>query len=371
MASYNTGTMEPNIQGNNYPSVLSLVALGVVGVIAGYSVGSSIAPTTLLATSSTTQSPVLARPTLMTNSHLVPMPARIAVNPNTLVVEDRHPTDIIHGESLASTQGLSSTQMYGWACITSGSLLLVVAFCKAMMSRGQSPSYDSLAMCATSAEKETLFPGEETMKGMRWDGANLRWVKDPKAEVKVKYQPESGAAYTLWPVCHTRLVAAKLKSVTPEKALQMQKGGLFSAPAKIIDIRAAKQYDYNHSTGAVSVPLFGPVTGDAMMDNVKRLAIAAFAMEATERVPDFIGDAEKAGLKKSDTIIVGCSIGGTLDTFIRVKGKKPFADPIRQFGRESRSLKACYEFIQAGYKNVYHLEGGFQEWFYQGFPAEP
>ena len=83
-----------------------------------------------------------------------------------------------------------------------------------------------------------------------------------------------------------------------------------------------------------------------------------------------MADCERAGLKKSDTIIVACTLGGTLDTMIRVEGKKPFPDKDRTFGRESRSLKAAYELVQAGYKNVLHLEGGLNEWFYQDLPTE-
>lgn len=38
--------------------------------------------------------------------------------------------------------------------------------------------------------------------------------------------------------------------------------------------------------------------------------------------------------------------GGTLKTTVSTK-KKTFSDPDRGFGKESRSLKACYELIQA------------------------
>jgi hypothetical protein len=44
-----------------------------------------------------------------------------------------------------------------------------------------------------------------------------------------------------------------------------------------------------------------------------------------------------------------CDIGGTLDTTVSYRReKKIYADPERQFGRESRSLKAAYELLQVG-----------------------
>jgi rhodanese-related sulfurtransferase len=43
----------------------------------------------------------------------------------------------------------------------------------------------------------------------------------------------------------------------------------------------------------------------------------------------------------------------------------------RQFGRESRSLKAAAELLAAGWSvgNVRHLDGGLQQWRFQGFPV--
>ena len=43
-------------------------------------------------------------------------------------------------------------------------------------------------------------------------------------------------------------------------------------------------------------------------------------------------------------------------------------DPERAFGRESRSLKAAYELLEAGFKDLAHLEGGTSTWRYEGLP---
>lgn len=38
--------------------------------------------------------------------------------------------------------------------------------------------------------------------------------------------------------------------------------------------------------------------------------------------------------------------------------------------RETRSLKACYELMKAGWKDVIHLEGGLSEWRHKRYPIE-
>lgn len=62
-------------------------------------------------------------------------------------------------------------------------------------------------------------------------------------------------------------------------------------------------------------------------------------------------------------VIVSCAVGGTLDTMVRVASTgKSAKDPDRAFGRETRSLKACYELLTAGYSGVVHLKGGLSQW---------
>jgi rhodanese-related sulfurtransferase len=109
-------------------------------------------------------------------------------------------------------------------------------------------------------------------------------------------------------------------------------------------------------------------------------------MVATERNPEFLKDAERAlggkntlgplpFLGSGKKIIVYCGVGGTLEV-----GVKPWSpertksfkdDPERMFGRESRSLKACYELgLVGGFKGVTHLRGGLSQWRHDGFPVE-
>ena len=167
---------------------------------------------------------------------------------------------------------------------------------------------------------------------------------------------------------HTALQAGGLESVEPERALELQSKG-----ATIVDIRTADKYAKKHIAGSVNVPLFRPVQGRSPADNAKRLAMAFFQMTATERNSDFAAEALEA-LPKNKPVVVACDIGGTLEVTIEKKrgGKvvKAFEDKERVFGRESRSLKACYELKKAGFSKLYHLKDGQQMWEYKGLPME-
>lgn len=49
-------------------------------------------------------------------------------------------------------------------------------------------------------------------------------------------------------------------------------------------------------------------------------------------------------------------------------GKSTATDKDRSFGRETRSLKACYELMNAGFTDVVHLQGGLADWRFKGYP---
>ncbi|KXZ43447.1 hypothetical protein GPECTOR_90g534 [Gonium pectorale] len=186
--------------------------------------------------------------------------------------------------------------------------------------------------------------------GFRFDPAYNRWLRDDRFAGKFDQTlatPKSGTPYVVWPAMHTLLVSKGLRSVTPE------------------EVRAA---------GAVSLPLYRFVEGTGFWDNVKKAAMAiGFAMRATERDPDYQAKALEA-LKKNQKVLLMCAIGGTLDTLVDLrKGVKPaIKDPERAFGRESRSLKAAYELINAGWSasNIFWVEGGLQQWRFRGLPTD-
>ncbi|MEW5304456.1 MAG: hypothetical protein WDW36_007066 [Sanguina aurantia] len=257
-----------------------------------------------------------------------------------------------------------------------------------------------------------LAPETRKIKGLKYDGSNLRWVRDERYGSMNSYtvQPKTGIAYTVWPVVHTVLTEKKLKRVTVEeahnsrsvaapsphtvwaraRACQRPRVTSVSTPSRpqapsrqsvnlgvdvnglalscmapptvhcakhgasamstkgwtLVDVRAARDYELEHAEGAVNVPLYRPVAGNEFWDVLKRVAMAGFAMQATERNPDFVEVALEK-LRKNEKIIIMCNIGGTLETLFKPSShKKGINDPDRAFGRESRSLKAAYEIIE-------------------------
>lgn len=210
---------------------------------------------------------------------------------------------------------------------------------------------------------------ENMMEGFVFDPSMQRWVRSKNRQVdpaQLVVTPKSGMPYTVWPVMHTYLTQKKLKSCSIDEArVLMDKG------AVLLDVRLAVDYENQHAQGAKNVPLFRITAGNSQWDTIKKVVMAGLNMKATERDPDFVKnvDALVQG-KKRTKIIVMCAIGGTLDTVVKVAstGKITKTDKDRSFGRESRSLKACYELMRAGYTNVIHMEGGFSQWRHQGYP---
>jgi rhodanese-related sulfurtransferase len=216
------------------------------------------------------------------------------------------------------------------------------------------------------------FQKDDDVVGFRFDPSMQRWVRAPhvKADrLEMTVQPLSGAAYTVWPVMHTYLTGKKLKTIDQDSALALMKKGAY-----LVDVRLGMDYEKEHAVGAVSVPLFRITAGNERWDKIKRVVMAGLNMRATERDPAFIDTMLKAVRgNRRKKIIVMCSVGGTLDTVVRVAstGKKTETDKDRAFGRETRSLKACYELMRAGFTDVVHLQGGLCEWRHEGYPIEP
>lgn len=210
--------------------------------------------------------------------------------------------------------------------------------------------------------------------GFRLNPATNEWMRDDRLVGKVTgddtvAKPKTGAEYVVWPICHTYLTSKGLKSVDPEQAAELQKKGW-----QVVDVRLGEDYEKMHAVGAVSLPMYRYVQGTGFWDNVKKGVMAiGFAMRATERDPDFRAKITSV-VKKNQKVLLMCSIGGTLDTLIdrRPGVKPPVKDPERAFGRESRSLKAAYELMQAGWStsNLYWVDGGLQQWKYNGLPIE-
>ena len=64
----------------------------------------------------------------------------------------------------------------------------------------------------------------------------------------------------------------------------------------------------SHADPSVNVPLYRAVQGTTFFDQVKKLATAAMAMQATERNPDFGQDAKAVLGDEERLLIVACTV---------------------------------------------------------------
>lgn len=204
--------------------------------------------------------------------------------------------------------------------------------------------------------------------GFRFDESMQRWVRDDRFKGKsmTLVRPKSGMPYTVWPVMHTYLVQKGLQSINQQRAIDLVNSG----KATLVDVRLADDFKDQHAEGAVNVPMYRITAGNGGWDKFKRFAMASLFMKATERDPEFLANFEKV-VPKNKKVVIMCAVGGTLETIVKVETTgKQCKDPERNFGRETRSLKACYELMKAGWKDVMHLEGGLSSWRYEGYPLE-
>lgn len=218
--------------------------------------------------------------------------------------------------------------------------------------------------------------------GFRFDPAKSQWIRDDKGGDTVENwkarggavntSPMSGGAYVVWPAVYVSLLDRQLPQVTGEEALQMVQ----SQGAILVDVDRPEEFQKSTMEGAINVPLYRQVQGSSLMDNIKRISMASIAMTATERDPDFLKYAEER-LPKNKPLIIADKRGGSLSTVMKtekwsgegaktVKGE--YEDPDRAFGIESRSLKACYELLEAGYTKIYFLKGGINQYNYDKLP---
>ncbi|EFN53658.1 hypothetical protein CHLNCDRAFT_136402 [Chlorella variabilis] len=119
----------------------------------------------------------------------------------------------------------------------------------------------------------------------------------------------------------------------------------------IVDVRPDDQYNTGRLPGAVNCQFYQPITGWGPAKIARRVGFTLFGVPGTEANPDFIEQVSAAVPKKSGGMILVCNIGGTLEP----------TGP-SEFGRQSRSLTAAYELVQAGFSNIKVLEGGYNAW---------
>jgi len=210
----------------------------------------------------------------------------------------------------------------------------------------------------------------EAAAGSRWDPTFQRWVKDPRAEyADIIITPKAGSPYIIWPAIFQVLKQAGLQSIPTEEVQDL----VAKNKVTLVDVRMEDQYEQGHVDGAINVPMFRESTGSGVWDNLKRVVNAALLIRSTERDPEFPQKLESAVGGKNKPVVLYCGMGGNLDTKIQsskaMYKEKGYEDVDKSFGKESRSLKACFELLNAGFKNVKHMKGGYSTWKYEKRPV--
>lgn len=239
------------------------------------------------------------------------------------------------------------------------------------MGRPKVAKFTSLSQTSSSVVCQAA-KAKSTATGIRYDANMQRWVKDDRVGEmdEVVVQPMTGAAYTIWPVCHASLTSKGLKGVDAEKASEMQNKGW-----TIIDVRLEAEYMREHAKDAICIPMFRVVQGNETWDKIKRAVMSGLFMTPTERDPNYAQTVIKTLGKKGQKVMLMCSIGGTLKTGVNLRPDKypnGIQDPDRDFGRESRCLKAAYELMEGGWNssNLVFIEGGLSQWRFDGYPTQ-
>ncbi|GAB4815869.1 hypothetical protein N2152v2_002915 [Parachlorella kessleri] len=158
-----------------------------------------------------------------------------------------------------------------------------------------------------------------------------------------------------WEAMSTTLKSKGLKFVAPQEVANAQQRGI-----PVIDVRPKEDFAKGRVPDAANVQFYQLISGWSARQIWRRAGFAFFGVfNGTEANPDFLEQVEQAAPDKSAGVILVCNVGGTLDP----------TGPSK-FGRQTRSLMAAFELIQAGWSNVQVLKGGFNEWAKSGRDVE-
>ena len=177
-------------------------------------------------------------------------------------------------------------------------------------------------------------------------------------------------AYTEWRAVYKSLKDFGLESVSAEEASSL----VAANKAVILDVRTDLFFDKQHAEPSVNVPYFDRVRGNpgslganqTWSRAVKRLLLGP---NTTVKNDSFVDDV-KAAVGSDKTVIVCCTTGGTIKSIFGRKKEREdsYVDSQRAFGRDSLSLRAANDLIEAGLTNVNHLEGGLAAWTAEELP---
>lgn len=155
--------------------------------------------------------------------------------------------------------------------------------------------------------------------------------------------PGMGPNAREWRLIHTELKSGyKMKTVSSAECVRM----MAREKATLVDVRFGPDFEQWSVPGSVSVPYVeGGILAKMRLPGFKKVK-ANFVDEFERVVPDV------------NAKIVLCDIwGGSLEQ--DPPSNKSFTDPTKGAG----SLPAAFELYQAGYKNLYHLRGGVNQYY--------
>ena len=151
-----------------------------------------------------------------------------------------------------------------------------------------------------------------------------------------------------WQEMREELLEFGVRSIEPAEANRM----VAEEGYTLVDIRTAPEYEKIHAKGAVSAPLYRPITNWDARSIARRAAFAFFGVfNGTEESPTFLDDCRSSLDGKNAKVILYCGIGGSMTPTTNLAQ-----------GMQSRSLIACSELINSGYTDVLHMIDGMLGW---------
>ncbi|OUS42911.1 Rhodanese-like domain-domain-containing protein [Ostreococcus tauri] len=216
------------------------------------------------------------------------------------------------------------------------------------------PSTTANALDARARAPEAMRPranGKQRGRGTRWGRSKRFQVvavdpKNPLGRANARgIVPGMGPGAREWRLIHKELKTKyRMPTVSSAECAKMMRQG--GKPATLLDVRFGPDFEQWAVPGSVSVPYVeGGILAKLRLPGFKKVNAR------------FVDDVERAIPDKTTKIIL-CDIwGGSLER--EPPENKSFTDPTKGAG----SLPAAFELYQAGYKNLYHLRGGVNQYF--------
>ncbi|KAG2499594.1 hypothetical protein HYH03_002535 [Edaphochlamys debaryana] len=159
-----------------------------------------------------------------------------------------------------------------------------------------------------------------------------------------------------WAIMSAALREANLRMLAPQELPWVKEKG-----AIVVDVRPEDSFAEGHLPGASNVPFYRSIDGWTPWQMARRVGFALFGVaKGTEPNPNFVSDVRSLVADPATTpVVLYCNMGGSLEPTKNDRN-----------GQQTRSMIAAYELVQAGFKAVHVLKGGFGEWNSNGREVE-